>query len=363
MFKRIWFFVVLIVLFLPVENSQAGYLDENPDEVFADVYKRLGISLPHSVARDPVIWLRLSDLKREPCDQQSVDDLALLLEKYARRREAAETLYNFVAKCGAPVTALHKSVNIFLKLTDYDKAVEVADEFVRRAPNNHNAVYLRGTAFEGSGAFKRALVDYADAIELFGSDKKNIGSSVFTRMANAYAQLGQYCEAMTPILNWVALDPLTRDTSQTQKIVGDYERRGNCTVSGEVKKERYPLRGQKNVVTVKAEINGIKGVFVIDTGASYVSVKSKFAERAKIPLAGATDIRLATANGLTKGKLSTANKILLGQLEARNVPIVMQDGDDNYGAGIDGLLGMSLLSRFEMQMAGGFIELRTRRRK
>src|SRR5687768_17141967 len=114
MLKRIAFFVILSVSAFFIESSRAGYLDENPYEVFVDVYKRLGISLPHSIARDPIVWLRLSDLKREPCDQESVNDLALLLEKYARRREAAETLYNFVAKCGAPVTALHKSVNIFL---------------------------------------------------------------------------------------------------------------------------------------------------------------------------------------------------------------------------------------------------------
>ena len=33
-------------------------------------------------------------------------------------------------------------------------------------------------------------------------------------------------------------------------------------------KETYPLRGQ-NVVTVKAEINGVRGLFILDTGATY----------------------------------------------------------------------------------------------
>ena len=44
--------------------------------------------------------------------------------------------------------------------------------------------------------------------------------------------------------------------------------------------------------------------------------------------------------------------------------MVVQDGDQSsYGPGVDGLLGMSFLSRYELQVAGGFIEIRTRSRK
>ena len=67
---------------------------------------------------------------------------------------------------------------------------------------------------------------------------------------------------------------------------------------------------------------------------------------------------------LTKGTLSKADKVHLGKLETTDVPVVVQKTDENsYGAGVDGLLGMSFLSRFEVQMTDGFIEIRTRRRK
>jgi hypothetical protein len=62
--------------------------------------------------------------------------------------------------------------------------------------------------------------------------------------------------------------------------------------------------------------------------------------------------------------LAKAEKVQLGKLQATNVPVVVQKLDDkSYGNGIDGLLGMTFLSRFELQMAGGFIEIRTRRPK
>ena len=364
MFKRTWFIAFLVAAVLGAGTARAGYLDENPDDVFESVYQRLGVALPARAARDPVVWLRLEELKREPCDQKSINDLAGALEKSGYRREAAQGLYNFVKACGAPVTALHQSVDIFLKLSDNAMAVEVADEYIRRAPDNTNAHYLRGVGLQAVGVHERALADFANAIELYGQDKKTISGTVFVRMASSYAALGRFCEAASPIMTWVAFDPISRDTSRTQKMIADYEQQGNCASSTEFQKERYPLRGQRHVVLVKAEVNGVRGTFILDTGASYVSVKSGFAERAKIPQTATIDITLSTANGLAKGKLSKADKVQLGKLAAANVPVVVQKTDENsYGAGVDGLLGMSFLSRFEVQMTDGFIEVRTRRRK
>jgi clan AA aspartic protease (TIGR02281 family) len=354
---------VALLLLAITSTARAGYLDDNPDEVFSSVYERLG-ALPVGAARDPFVWLRLEELKREPCDQKSIGDLALALDKLGYRREAANGLYKFVLNCGAPLSALRQAVDIYLKLTDYEKAVEVADEFMRREPANHDAHYLRGVALDGAGDHQRAIVDYSDAIELWGADKRGILSRVFLRMAAAYAALNRFCEATAPINMWVSLDLANRDTTRSRKIIADYEQQGNCVSSNDFRKETYPLRGQKNVVTVPVEINGVRGLFVLDTGASYVTMRSSFADRAKIQHDNAAEIALATANGLIKARLSKADKVQLGKLDATNVPVAVQKADDkSYGPGIDGLLGMSFLSRFDVQMAGGFIEVRTRQPK
>ena len=115
---------------------------------------------------------------------------------------------------------------------------------------------------------------------------------------------------------------------------------------------------------VKAEINGVRGLFVLDTGASYTSVKSTFADRAHIPQTDTSEITLMTANGSAKARLSKADKVALGKLTAINVPVAVQDVDEkSYGPGVDGLLGMSFLSRFDVQMSNGSIEVRTRQAK
>jgi clan AA aspartic protease (TIGR02281 family) len=359
--SRYW--IVALLLAALSGSAQADPQTDNPDEVFESVYARIG-ALPVQAARNPLVWLRLEELKREPCDQKSIRDLAQSLDKLGYRRQAADGLYKFVMNCGAPVFALNQSVSIFLRLTDYPKAVEVADEYVRRAPSDQNAHFVRGLALEGAGDYRRALSDYSDTIELYPGDKKTISSSVFLHMASTYAALKQFCEAAAPINRWVSFDPATRDTTKTQRMIADYEQQGNCVTSTELHKETFPLRGQRNVVTVKAEINGVRGLFILDTGASYVSVKSAFAAKARIPDTNTSEITMVTANGQTRAKLSRADKIALGKLEAANVPVAIQDVDDkSYGPGVDGLLGMSFLSRFDIQMAGGSIEVRTRQPK
>src|SRR5262245_46271293 len=64
--------VAALILAASMGMGRAGYLDENPDEVFESVYARIG-ALPVQAARDPFIWLRLQELKREPCDQKSIN--------------------------------------------------------------------------------------------------------------------------------------------------------------------------------------------------------------------------------------------------------------------------------------------------
>jgi clan AA aspartic protease (TIGR02281 family) len=243
-------------------------------------------------------------------------------------------------------------------------ALEVADEYVRRAPTIGNPRYLRAVALQGLGDYNRAIADYAESIELFSNDRTRIGSHVFTRMAESYAKLGRFCEATTPILTWIAIDPVRRDNDRTRKIVADYEQQGNCVLSKTKFKERFAQRSGSSVVTVPVTINGARGVFIIDTGASYVSIKKTFADKAKIAYADSNRITLHTANGTSQGRLTKADTVKLGQLDARQVPVVVQDNDNKgYGPGVDGLLGMSFLSRFDVQMKNGFIEVATRARK
>src|SRR6267378_3968251 len=94
---------------------------------------------------------------------------------------------------------------------------------------------------------------------------------------------------------------------------------------------------------------GVRGNFVLDSGATYVAPKTSFAARGQVEIDGESAVRLNTANGVGEGKRGRAATIQVRSLQAKNVPIVVQDdAKGTYGAGIDGLLGMSFLARFKL---------------
>lgn len=70
------------------------------------------------------------------------------------------------------------------------------------------------------------------------------------------------------------------------------------------------------------------------------------------------------ANGITDGKRGRAATIQLRSLLAKDVPVVVQsDGQGTYGEGIDGLLGMSFLSRFNLTIDTQAVRISTRKPK
>jgi clan AA aspartic protease (TIGR02281 family) len=100
---------------------------------------------------------------------------------------------------------------------------------------------------------------------------------------------------------------------------------------------------------VPVVINSTRGTFILDTGATFVALKSTFAQKAKVQINADSTLRFHTANGMSTGKRGRADTIQLRSLKAKDVAIVVQDdAKGSYGPGIDGLLGMSFLSRFKL---------------
>jgi hypothetical protein len=67
---------------------------------------------------------------------------------------------------------------------------------------------------------------------------------------------------------------------------------------------------------------------------------------------------------MSDGKLGRAATIQLRSLQAKDVPIVIQDDDKaTFGDGVDGLLGMSFLSRFKVTIDTQVVKISNRQTK
>lgn len=115
---------------------------------------------------------------------------------------------------------------------------------------------------------------------------------------------------------------------------------------------RIPLLGKAGVHTLAVTINGVAGNFILDTGAEYVSVTSEFAAIARINIEAGKQLLLKNVGGTSRADVGYAISITVDRAEAQDVVVAVLRGDpDPFPNHMDGLLGMSFLARFKMELS------------
>jgi aspartyl protease family protein len=84
----------------------------------------------------------------------------------------------------------------------------------------------------------------------------------------------------------------------------------------------------------------------------------KVAEKLQLDLNGAPLLLSQTANGVSSGTGVVLDHVDVHGLRTRHVPAAITDGLGD----IDGLLGMSFLTRFELWQDGATLKISTRKR-
>lgn len=106
---------------------------------------------------------------------------------------------------------------------------------------------------------------------------------------------------------------------------------------------------------VAGSINGQSVRFMVDTGASMVSVTDELA--AKAGLSGGTQAIFRTANGERQGRVVRADEVRVGPLAVGNVRVgTGYTGDEDD----DALLGQAFLRHFDVRMRGDEMLLQPR---
>ena len=105
---------------------------------------------------------------------------------------------------------------------------------------------------------------------------------------------------------------------------------------------------------VLGSINGYPVKFIVDTGATLVSLSGREAKRLGIDYrVVGTPGQSSTASGIEKIYTVNLDRVKVGDIELRNVLGAVHDGDFPPAA----LLGMSFLSRLNMRQDGQVLEL------
>jgi predicted aspartyl protease len=325
---------------------------------FEETYKQLGIPpLPLAVERQEQIQRRLAQLSREACYTDAIVGLGRALLDAGYPREAAISSRSFVKRCGSAPEVLPLAYTALQKLNDYSGALEVADELVNALPASATVRYWRALAYDHTGKVAEAMFDYMNTVQLT-SDPKTVFGDVFYKWSRTYAALHRYCDAISPIEMYIALDPVNRRTPQMTKIISDYAEQGACDKRHATGTARVPFAVRSGVRTLNVVVNNVPGTMILDTGATFVSITSRFATKARVTTQPGNHVIMKTVGGKALADIGYANSISAGKAVASGVTTaVMRDDGEPFGKGVDGLLGMSFLSRFNVRLSPTQVEM------
>ena len=92
---------------------------------------------------------------------------------------------------------------------------------------------------------------------------------------------------------------------------------------------------------VRAEVNGVPGNFMIDTGATLTAISAPLAERAGLePRRGGIPIMLGTANGTVQAEVATIDSLTFGNVSASGTDAAIAENFGDFN-----VIGMNVLAR------------------
>jgi hypothetical protein len=153
------------------------------------------------------------------------------------------------------------------------------------------------------------MLDYMNTVQLM-EPQKIIFLDVFYK---CYAALGRYCDAISPIEMYISLDPANRRIPQTTKIISDYAEKGDCDKRHATGTARVPFAVRLGVRTLNVVVNNVAGTMILDTGASFVTITSRFAVKAGVTAESGNQVIMKTVGGKALADVGYANSISAGK--------------------------------------------------
>ncbi len=299
-------------------------------------------------------------LRTENCDHDALKTVVATLSANQENRKVVDLTNAFFARCGIVDEVLQNKLAAEMAVSDYPRAEATAQIIVGKFPQVPDYWVWLGNLQEQRNEPDDAIASYRRSLSLF-TDPSKVAGSEFYRVSQALERQGRYCEAMEPLQQFVAYDPVIRRTQQITTLLQDDERRGDCrnSIAGSGRSVIRALANQHALI-VEAKVNGRTARLALDTGATYVYLNADFAARAKVLVDTGRKLIAQTANGKAEGFPARIAALQVGGAHADGVTSVVQGKGTPPLPDIDGLLGLSFLNRFKLSVEQDQIVLEQR---
>ncbi len=153
-----------------------------------------------------------------------------------------------------------------------------------------------------------------------------------------------------------------RGMADDESLYIETVRKSLADLQGTLNRDAVAVSKTDHGMTVKAVLNGeVTCLLAVDTGAAVVVITKSLADRLEInPNDSQEDVQFTLADGsIIKSKVVKIKSVRVGNSTIHDVAAAVTDKAP--GAGVDGLLGMSFLSNFNIKMdvANGQLVLET----
>ena len=198
--------------------------------------------------------------------------------------------------------------------------------------------FEEGLDFFAGGHYRWALEKFVQAVDRSPRDPQP-----WWYLAESYRVLGDTDAAVTTYRHVLQLAAQSQFGLAARQALDALGEPSTATIS-------VPFQRRGTAVVLPARINGeTVGAFLLDTGATFISVSHAVAERLGIRSTENGTVRLVTASGVIEAPLAILDEVDVGGAVARYVPAVIHDLP-GMPPNIVGLLGMSFLERFQVNL-------------
>lgn len=355
--RRAWIALSIGAVALVAGATVGGiYYRRAAREAAAAEARRLASEPPpfeYGIATQNVQRLR-GQLGREPCDRRVILELAEAEFRAGDHRGVLFHAAAFFKRCGDFPRLRWVTYEAHKQLSEWRQAAEDASLLIASDPHDADFRAWRGLVHEQTGDLAHAAEDYRQALMLRPQLR-----DLPINLANVYEKQGKACEGILPLAQLMFYAGDAPGAAGVRSRILSLESRPDCAWSVGEGEARLTRPAHEKVFLAKVRVNEQDaGTFVVDTGATLVVLSRSIAARLQLNLDGAPLLLAQTANGVSEGPGVVLDGVSVQGLHAVHVAATVADGLGD----VDGLLGMSFLTRFELWQSGDSLQLSTRKR-
>jgi clan AA aspartic protease (TIGR02281 family) len=295
------------------------------------------------------------ELDKQPCDRGKIIRLGDALLDKDQNREALQAAGDFFARCGPYPRLLWITRLANRNLGNFQASLADTTALIESEPRNRNYFAWRGLTYEEMRDWPRAIADFRQAITL---EPKLI--DIPFNLADAYERTGKPCEAIFPLEQVLFYHPDVSNRGEIRRRIEGLYESGQCGDFAGKGRAVVAFAPGADAIVATASLNGTLVRLLVDTGATSVAIGPALATRLGIVISE-PPFMVDTANGPTSARPVILDSVAVQGASASRVnAVVMQ----HLPEGVDGLLGLSFLSRFDMKLdrQTGQLELSARNR-